>query len=133
MKRIVLDTNWWISFIISNNANGIPSFFFEKLIFCFSAELSIEIRSVLQYPRIAKRINNSNLQAFTFFEQNIAQFFSVLNDVKVCRDSKDNFLSSLARDANADFLISRDQDLLVLKKYKNTQIINLSKFVELYK
>lgn len=49
MKKIILDTNWWISFIISKNTDGLPIFFFGNILFCFSAELAVEIRSVLQY------------------------------------------------------------------------------------
>jgi uncharacterized protein len=49
--------------------------------------------------------------------------------VAVCRDEKDNFLLSLAFDGNADFLITGDQDLLELKKYKRTRIMTITDFL----
>ncbi len=91
-----------------------------------------KIRSVLQYDPIAKRINNRNLEAYTFFEQNIARFFKVINDVIICRDHEDNFLLALSRDSGADFLITSDDDLLVLKKFGSTQILTLKEFVEFH-
>ena len=131
MKKIIIDTNWWISFIVSKKSVGLPSFFFGSIFFCFSKELMIEIRSTLQYRHIAKRINETNLQAFVYFEQNIARIFTVNNDVTVCRDLKDNFLLALARDAKADYLITRDKDLLILKQFENTLIITLPQFIEI--
>lgn len=47
------------------------------------------------------------------------------------RDSKDNFLLSLSLDSNADYLITGDMDLLVLKKSGSTQIITLRDFLEI--
>ncbi len=131
MNRIVLDTNWWISFIISKRSGALPSFFFQNIIFCFSNELTLEIRAVLQYERIFRRINKENLEAYLFFEQNIAQFHHTVNDVSICRDKKDNFLLSLSRDAKANFLITRDDDLLILKEFMETKIITLNEFMKL--
>ena len=130
MRRIVLDTNWWISFIVSKHTAGLPAFFFGDFVFCFSNELSEEIKHVLQYEHIRKRINPIHLTAYLFFEKNIAHFISVINDVTACRDEKDNFLLSLSRDANAEFLITRDEDLLVLKEFEGTKILTLKEFIE---
>ena len=42
----------------------------------------------------------------------------------ICRDPDDNNILWLAQDIAADLIITGDQDLLVLKKFKNTQIIS---------
>jgi putative PIN family toxin of toxin-antitoxin system len=131
VKKIVIDTNWWIAFIVSKKSVGLPAFFFGDIFFCFSKELMIEIRTALQYGNVAKRVNQANLQAFIYFEQNIAKIFTVNNDVTICRDRKDNFLLALARDAKADFLISRDGDLLTLKEFEGTRIVTLPEFIEI--
>ena len=130
-KKIIIDTNWWISFIASKKSFGLPSFFFGDIFFCFSKELMIEIRTVLQYEHIVKRINQTNLQTFIFFEQNIARIFEVKSNVTICRDPKDNFLLALAKDAQADFLISSDPDLLTLQQFENTSIVTLQQFLEI--
>lgn len=53
------------------------------------------------------------------------------NDVTICRDRKDNFLLALARDAKADFLITRDGDLLTLKEFEGAKIVTLFEFVQI--
>jgi uncharacterized protein len=47
------------------------------------------------------------------------------------RDIKDNFLLELSEVTDAEYLITRDNDLLVLKKWKNTTIIMPEDFLPL--
>lgn len=51
--------------------------------------------------------------------------------VTVCRDPKDNFVLELVETARADYLITRDKDLLDLKdqKWKGTQIVKPEAFL----
>lgn len=53
--------------------------------------------------------------------------------VDVCRDPKDNYLLELAEEAKADYLITRDRDLLKLPKqeWKDTKIIKPEEFLPL--
>jgi uncharacterized protein len=53
---------------------------------------------------------------------------SIISDVQICRDDKDNFLLNLAVDGKADFLITGDKDLLVLEKINKTKIITIKNF-----
>jgi predicted nucleic acid-binding protein len=52
----------------------------------------------------------------------------VTSSVSLCRDKKDNFLLALAKDACADYLITGDKDLLVIKKFERTQIITITEY-----
>jgi putative PIN family toxin of toxin-antitoxin system len=58
---------------------------------------------------------------------------SVYIDLKtktnLCRDAKDNYLLSLAIDSDADFLITGDNDLLVLENVRKTRILKFTEFV----
>lgn len=54
----------------------------------------------------------------------------VTSEVDACRDPKDNYLLALVKDANADYLITGDKDLLVLGSFANAQIINYRTFTE---
>lgn len=42
---------------------------------------------------------------------------------------KDNFLLCLARDASADYLITEDNDLLVLNPFEETEIMTMKDFL----
>jgi len=46
---------------------------------------------------------------------------------------KDNYLLSLAIDSNADFLITGDNDLLLLNSIENTKIIKFIDFEKISK
>jgi putative PIN family toxin of toxin-antitoxin system len=50
----------------------------------------------------------------------------------VCRDSDDDLILACARDAVADYVVTGDEDLLVLKNYKGVSIINPREFEKLF-
>jgi len=53
----------------------------------------------------------------------------VKSSVELCRDKRDNFWLELAKDGQADYLITGDDDLLVLKSFKQTKILKLKDFL----
>jgi putative PIN family toxin of toxin-antitoxin system len=50
----------------------------------------------------------------------------------VCRDSDDDVILACARDAGADYLVTGDEDLLVLKNYEGLNILNPREFEKLF-
>lgn len=50
----------------------------------------------------------------------------------VCRDGDDNKILACALAANADYLVTGDEDLLVMKKYGKTRIISPKEFEDLF-
>jgi putative PIN family toxin of toxin-antitoxin system len=62
--------------------------------------------------------------------QEYAEFVSVTSKTEVCKDPKDNFLLSLSMDGNADILLTGDNDLLILKKFRKTKILTISDFLD---
>ena len=57
-----------------------------------------------------------------------AEIIEVNCSVNTCRDKKDNFLLALAKESNADFLITGDKDLLVLNQFEETKIITYTDY-----
>ena len=57
-----------------------------------------------------------------------AIFIEVNYIVDACRDKKDNYLLALAKESNADFLITGDNDLLIMKQFENTKIITITDY-----
>ena len=47
---------------------------------------------------------------------------------KICRDPFDDYVLAAARNGGADYLVTEDEDLLILKKCDNTKIVNMSTF-----
>lgn len=47
---------------------------------------------------------------------------------KVCRDPFDDYVLAAAKEGGADYLVTEDKDLLILKNYKTVKIVNISTF-----
>lgn len=52
--------------------------------------------------------------------------------INACRDEKDNKFLELAINGNADFIITGDNDLLVLNPFENIAIIKPDVFINSY-
>ena len=50
----------------------------------------------------------------------------------ICRDPNDDVIIACAIDAAADYIVTGDEDLLILKRYKNIVIINPRNFEALF-
>ena len=56
-----------------------------------------------------------------------------LNPVpNICRDPNDDMMIACAIDATADYIVTGDEDLLILKNYKDIGIINPQNFEALF-
>ena len=52
--------------------------------------------------------------------------------VPICRDSDDNLILACAKDAVADYLVTGDEDLLVLKNYEGISTLKPREFEKLF-
>ena len=50
----------------------------------------------------------------------------------ICRDSDDDLILACARDAVADYVVTGDEDILVLKTYESISIVNPMEFEKLF-
>lgn len=132
-RRIIIDTNLWISFLISKDISKLDELIFsKKAILIFSQELLDEFLDVAKRPKFRRFFSASNIEEMLEIIDEFAEFVKVQSKVNICRDIKDNFLLSLAEDGDADFLLTGDNDLLVLKKFGKTTIMTISDFLQSY-
>jgi putative PIN family toxin of toxin-antitoxin system len=129
--KLIVDTNLWVSFIISNKQSLLDSLLFTKEArLLFSAELITEIQLTITKPKLKKFFRTNALdEMLTAFEPFI-DLVEVESMVTVCRDPKDNFLLALAKDGKADYLLTGDKDLLELKKFGKTKIKTITTFID---
>jgi hypothetical protein len=129
--KLIIDTNLWISFIISNKQNLLDSFLFnEEARLLFSIELITEIQETIKKPRLKKYLGKNALEEMLSAFEPFIDLIRVESIVTVCRDPKDNFLLALAKEGKADYLLTGDKDLLDLKKYGKTQIKTIAAFID---
>ena len=130
VKIIVADTNWWISLIIKNFNNKFAETLQNShLKFVTSAELTEEIRATLSKERLQKFLHPDIINTFWPLYKTFVTTIKVSSIVSVCRDPADNFLLALAKDSNADFLITGDKDLLIIGQFQNTIICTMTDFI----
>ena len=127
--KVIVDTNIWISFLIGKNLKGFQEYIDSQSIIIVTCDEQIqELAEVFKKPKIKKYFTAEQIE--NFFE--LLDESSVKVDLKsktdLCRDLKDNYLISLAIDSNADFLITGDNDLIVLNKVENTNMIKFNDF-----
>lgn len=128
--RIIIDTNLWISFLLTKDLSKIDSLLkgnHVKLL--FSQELLEEFIEVAKRPKFKKYFSQQDIKNLLSKINTKAEFITVKSNVTICRDAKDNFLLALAKDGKASHLITGDSDLLVLNKISKTEILTITSYL----
>ena len=103
-------------------------------LFCFyTKEIYDEIKDVISREKF--RITEDKQKLFLYLIQESSFKIEQLQKyiVKICRDTNDDKFLSLAEQIDADFIITWDQDLLVLEKMERTLIIAPDQFMKLFR
>lgn len=128
---IVLDANWYISACISRKSRRILYYDILKnslLQVYYSAELMAEFGHVIERKKFRKYITSKQVNRFKIIA---IKFLHKTKDrlvPDIVRDADDNYLLGICESCGADYLITGDQDLLVLGEYKKTKIVTMGQF-----
>ena len=129
--KLIIDTNLWVSFIISRKQSLLDPFLFNEVArLLFSTELITEIQETIKKPGLKKYFGTNALEEMLSTFEPFIDLIQVESIVTVCRDPKDNFLLSLAKDGKADYLLTGDKDLIDLIKFGKTKIKTISAFID---
>lgn len=137
MIRAVVDTNTLVSGIIS--PLGAPAKIVRHwrrgaFLLITSPALLAELRRVLEYPRIADRLGWSSEERARFvesFETLALVTPGVLTLPGVTRAPQDDPVVACAVEGQARFIVSGDQDLLVLGTYQSVRMVTPRDFLVL--
>ena len=128
--RIIIDTNLWISFLLTSNFSKIDTLVEDTgITLLFSQELIDEFIEVALRPKFKRYFSLDDIEELLTKVKKKAKFITVISKVDRCRDPKDNFLLALAQDGKATHLITGDQDLLILKKFGRTNILTMGEYI----
>lgn len=100
--------------------------------FSFSQETLTEFEDVLKRPKFDKFLSKEKRSNFINEIFELSVFYEVNQKVDICRDPKDNKFLDVAIASYADYLITGDDDLLVLERIGNTSIITPRKFIDIF-
>ena len=86
--RLVIDTNIWISLLISKKLETLDNLFFSKEIeILFSEELIDELKVTISKPKLKKHFGKRNaLEEMLLVFEPYMDFIEVKKQVNVCRD-----------------------------------------------
>lgn len=128
--RVVIDTNLWISFLLTKDFSKFDSIIaHNEITLIFSAELVDEIVEVTQRIKFRKYFKLDDVESLLIKIKSRSVFIEVTSGVNRCRDPKDNFLLSLALDGFATHLLTGDKDLLILKNFGQTKILKITEYL----
>ena len=131
--KIILDTNIWISFLLGRRLAILDEIVkMEGIELYVSDALLTEIRDVAFRPKFFGKI--SLISVMNLFEL-INVYCKVIDGYpdteSAVRDIKDLYLLSMAENIPADYIVTGDKDLLILKNHYMTQIVTFGEFVSL--
>ncbi|HEY6042764.1 MAG TPA: putative toxin-antitoxin system toxin component, PIN family [Anaerolineae bacterium] len=134
--RLVLDTNVLISALLSSSgppAEIIRRWEAEEFDVATSAELIVELRRALNYPKVMKylKLPSAALESWLKRFALIAVVVEPAEKIKVIRaDHADNRVLECAIAAGAAFIVTGDEHLIALKEYKGVTITNPAGFIK---
>ncbi|MFN5504095.1 MAG: putative toxin-antitoxin system toxin component, PIN family [Pseudanabaena sp.] len=130
-KRFVVDNNILVSALLVKNSAPfqVISKIEERDVILYSEETLLELNQVLSRKKFIKYFAIEEKQAFIFKLLEKAELVEIEESINICRDPKDDKFLELAVSGKADFIITGDQDLLVLNPFRNIEIITANDFL----
>ena len=128
-KRVIFDSNIWVSFAIGKRLDELKMALTHPKVEVFVChKLLREVGTTVQKPKLCKYISHDR-QNMLLELMKACQCVSIVEQISISRDPNDDYLLDLAVTVDADFLITGDKDLLIIKNYRNTNIVSFSSFM----
>ena len=127
---IISDTNNLISALgwEGNSRDLLRKAIDKEYEFIISIKQLEELKNVLDYQKF--RFSEDQKRKFLEIIFKIAAVIKTKLKLDACVDKKDNMLLECAVEGKADYLISGDDHLLRLKKFRNVRIVSVKEFLE---
>jgi len=124
-RRCVLDTNVLVSAALfkQSKPSKLVMDVYQNEILLMSDEVLEELANVLKRKKFNRYISQEDRELFLEVIVNRSVLIESQVKIEVCRDPKDNHILELATSGEADFIITGDQDLLVLTPFQDIQIV----------
>lgn len=130
-KRFVVDNNILVSALLIKNSVSfqVISNIEERGVILYSEATILGLNQVLNRKKFVKYFTVEEKQAFIFKLLEKAELVEIEESINICRDPKDDKFLELAFGGKVDFIITGDQDLLVLNPFRNIEIITANDFL----
>ncbi len=129
-NNIAFDTNIWIGFSIGKRLSYLQTILLSKdysIYYC--DELVREYCEVARRKNLSKYISGQRIADTIDLMEQFTIPVKIISKMVHPTDLKDSYLLSLCVDAQLDYLITGDKDLLKMKKFHNTEMITFRQFI----
>lgn len=124
-ERVVIDTNVFISGLLSSTS--VPAQVVERAVshhhVLASRDTLRELMEKWLAPRFDRYVPRSRREALLERLAPNVELVEIVQQVRACRDPKDDKFLEVAVNGEADVLVSGDQDLLVPHPFRATDIV----------
>lgn len=132
VDRVVVDSNVLISALLS--PGGAPRRLLETLaaknaVVLFSDATFAELTTRLAKPKFDRYRTREQMEAFLDWLTELGEWVSPALEVEASRDPDDDKFLALAISAEADCLVTGDDDLLVLNPFEGIAILSPADFL----
>jgi uncharacterized protein len=135
--KVVVDVNVWISALLWR---GLPRQIIQlaqknKITIFASEDLMRELETTLRRTKFVSQMRSLDVTVEDLLDATteVLQFCpNIFLNVPELRDSKDNHVLATALSANAEILITGDQDLLVLGNFRGILIMKPTDFIKAF-
>jgi putative PIN family toxin of toxin-antitoxin system len=133
LNRIVIDTNVFISALL--NPNGTP-----RKVINLAVNQWVILQSEATYQELETRVSKNKFDKYLSKEDRLnflaslrkkSLLIQITHQTLICSDADDNKFLELAVSGVADYLITGDNDLLIIKSYQDIPIITPTGFLSL--
>jgi len=129
--KVIFDTNIWISYLIGHQLGGLTELLRTKKVeLVLSEQLRTELTEVTGREKFRKYFSKEKVNELLKLMDFLGTDYKVSEYPNICRDPKDNFLLALINVSQANFLVTGDQDLLVLNPFGGAEIIEPNQLLE---
>lgn len=130
-SRVVLDTNILISAVLvpKSTPGNVLRFVLRNMLPVISSDTFRELNTKLLLPKFDRYASASARKDFLERFLLLSELVPVESVITDCRDPKDNKFLELAVDAQVDYLVSGDKDLLVLDPFRGIPVLSAQDFL----
>lgn len=127
--RVIIDTNIFVNFLLTRKVMKLDEMIESQTIrLIYNEELLNELLAVMGRPKMKTFFGEKEIQKLLAQLKIFSAFSVVKTKVVACRDPKEDFFLSLAKQSRADFIVTNNKDLLMLENFEETKIVTLNEF-----
>lgn len=131
VPRCVFDTNTVVSALLFSRS--VPRRALSRALqvgtLLMSQALSEELDDVLGRQRFDRYVTRLERTAFLRYLLRMAMSVQITETVQACRDPDDDKILELAVNGHADYIVTGDDDLLVMNPFRGIAIVTPSEFL----